>query len=489
MKNYKKVIALLMTASMTLGLAACGGNSNDTQKDTNKPGNPDNSGDEKQPGDSGDETGPYTIQIDPSTGEAYDLGNMEIIIRDWWTQEPDPDKEKSKFEQARDDYRQWAMDTYHFTIKEASISTWANVFTDLESYVTTGGDEANYVFTLRQAGELVSQMNNELFYDLSTLPSIDMNGEKWDQTIKEMGTVGDKTYLMRKMSHEPRTGVYFNKRVLKENNIDPAEIYELQRNHEWTWDKFVEYLDKCTKDTDGDGVIDQYGLLEGNTLSTIAIASNFGNYIGKDANGKYTYELESENTLEALNWVADILDRFNEPNPTDNAENWAYYEDEFRAGHAAFLVQQMYFAGQQLTKEKGMEDEFGFVAFPMGPKADKYVDIGQEDNVYVIPACYDKDRANKIAFAYSLYFNPVPEYEEYSDYYASALSTFSDMEAPEETLYYMTEKTLMMYHSAVQGISIGDDLLWAINKENTAAAQAEQIRDTWKAYIAQANGE
>ncbi len=483
MKNYKKVIALLMTASMTLGLAACGDKDKDTQKDTNKPENPGN-GTESQGGDTDDKAGPYTIQIDPSTGQAYDLGGMDIIVRDWWTVEEDPNKEKSGYEKARDEYLKWAQDTYKFTIKTQAISSWASVFTDLEEYVTTGGDENNYIYTMRIAGELISQMRSGLYYDLTTLKSIDMNGEKWDPVIKNFGTVGDKVYLMRKMDHEPRTGVFFNKRILRENGIDPAEIYELQRTHKWTWDKFVEYLEMLTKDTDADGVIDQYGFLEGNSLNGIAVASNNGNLVGFDSStGKYTYELESENTLEAVNWAVDIRDKYNMPNPDVTAENWFYYTDAFKAGNAAFLVQQMYYAGQDLPD---MEDDFGFVAFPMGPKADTYVDLN-EDNVHVIPACYDEDKANKLAFAYNIFYNPVPDYEDYSDYYAGALKAFRDMESVEETLSFMGEKTVMMMDRMIPGLDVSNTFWYQVNKENTAAAQAEQVRDSWKAYIESAN--
>lgn len=487
MKNYKKVIALLMTASMTLGLAACGGKEDDTQKNSGDSQNPGNNSENNTGGDSETESGPdaYTVLNDPKTGQPYDLGGMDIIIRDWWSKDPDPDKQLNGYEQAQKEYRDWIQETYKFTIKEQSISGWGDVFTDLESYVTTGGDDQNYVFTLRIAGELFSQMNAGLYYDLSSLDTIDMSGEKWDQTVKEFGTKDGKSYMMRKMSHEPRTGVYFNKRVLKENGIDPEEIYKLQREHKWTWDKFVEYLEMLTKDTDADGVIDQYGFLEANSLNEIAIASNMGNLVGRDESGKFTYELESENTLEAMNWAVDIRERFNKPNPDTETpdQTWDYFWNEFKSGGAAFMVQQAYAAGQDLSD---MEDEFGFVAFPMGPKATTYVDLMQ-DNIHVIPACYDEDKARKIAFAYSLYYNPVPEYEDYSDYYASFVNNFCDMEAPEETIGYMGENTVMMMHGFVPGIKVGDDFFWAINKENTPAAQAESIRDTWKAYIDAAN--
>ena len=489
MKNYKKVIALLMAASMTVGLAACGdknGDNTEKKPDDNKPGSSQGGGGvDSQKEDEGDKYDPYTIQINPDTGEKWDLGGMDIIIRDWWTQEQEVDESAlSGYQKAQYEYRKWAQETYNFNIKEQAISGWGDVFTDLEAYATTGGDENNYIFTMRFAGELISQMNAGLYYDLGTLTSIDMNGEKWDPTVKEFGSVNGKIYAMRRMSHEPRTGVYFNKRILRENGFDPQEIYTLQANRQWTWDKFEEYVKALTKDTNADGVNDQYGFLEGNSLRGSAIASNGGNLVGRDSNGKYFLQAESENTLEALTWAQHMIDDYNYPNPDETGEDWAYFWNTFKSGGAAFMVQQEYAAGQDLSD---MEDEFGFVAFPMGPKETSYVDLMQ-DNIHVLPACYDKDRANKLAFAYSLYYAPVPDYEDYSDYYAGAVSAFKDMDAPEQTLGYMSEKTVIMYHSFVPGISDGD-LYWSINAETTPAARMEELRDSWQAYIDAANGE
>ena len=65
---------------------------------------------------------------------------------------------------------------------------------------------------------------------------------------------------MRAIPHEATAGIYFNKRLLQEAGIDPESIYELQRNKEWTWDKFEELCQQVQKDTDNDGVIDQYAM-------------------------------------------------------------------------------------------------------------------------------------------------------------------------------------------------------------------------------------
>ena len=490
MKNYKKVIALLMAASMTVGLAACGGKEGDGSQgdgkkpDSQNPGNSGNGDDDSQK----DDYDPYTPLIDPDTGEVYDLGGMEIIIRDWWTQEQEVDESAlSGFQKAQYEYRKWMQDTYKFTIKEQAISGWGDVFTDIEAYATTGGDENNYVFTLRVAGELFQQMGMGLYYDLSSLNSIDMTAEKWDQTVKDLGTLNGKVYAMRKMSHEPRTGVYFNKRILRENGFEPDDIYKWQASREWTWDKFEEIVAALTKDTNADGVPDQYGFLEGNSLNDIAIASNDGNLISKDGSGKYVFTADSENVITALNWARHMMDEYNYPNPNDDpGATWNYFFDAFINGNAAFLVQQAYCSGQEFSRDN-MEDDFGWVAFPMGPNATQYADLMQ-DNVYVLPACYDADRAKKIAFAYSMYYSPVPDYEDYSDYYANYVNSFRDMEVPEQTLGYVGEKTYLQYHSFVPGIKVGDDLYWQISAENTPAQQIESIRESWQAYIDAANG-
>lgn len=486
MKNYKKVIALLMTASMTVGLAACGGNSNDTQKESGKtPSSQGNNGggDTSNPGgENSQKVDPYTVQIDPSTGKAYDLGNMEIIVRDWWEHTEKSDDELSGYEKAQKEYRDWAQETYNFTVKEQQMGDWGSVFNDFVEYVSTGGDDQNYVFTLRFAGELFQEMAQDLMYDVSSATSIDMSDEGWDQNVKDAMTLKGKVFGMRRWAHENRTGVYFNKRLLTEAGIDPNEIYELQRTHQWTWDKFEEYLKILTKDTDGDGAMDQYGLLEANSLRDIMVASNGGNLVGQDpTTKKYTFEVDKPETIKALDTAQDWIEKYNKPTP--EGANWDWFFSDFINGGTAFCVQQAYCAGQNF---KGMEDDFGFVAFPMGPSKTNYVDLNQ-DNVYAIPGCYEPDRANKIAFAYSMYYHPVPEYEDYSIYTPGYIENFRDTEAPEETMGYMKEEIVNQMHSFVPGISVGNDLYWQINKENTAAAQAESIRESWQAYIDAAN--
>ena len=113
------------------------------------------------------------VALTDADGNVYDLGGMEIIIRDWWSsgEEEEP---KNAYEEARQEYREWVQDTYNFKIKQVAISDWGSTPEDFLNYATTGGDE-NYVWILRQGPEFVSAMNSGLMYDLASLDLM-----KWD---------------------------------------------------------------------------------------------------------------------------------------------------------------------------------------------------------------------------------------------------------------------------------------------------------------------
>lgn len=63
--------------------------------------------------------------------------------------------------------------------------------------------------------------------------------------------------------------------------------------------------------------------------------------------------------------------------------------------------------------------------FPKGLQTSDYVNVWS-DNPTAIPSCYDADRVWKIAFAFNLWTDPVPGYEDYFSYahvYAGARDT------------------------------------------------------------------
>lgn len=489
-KIVKKLIAAAMATTMTMSLAACGGEGGgestpDTTPDAGKDtvesaGGAGEVAPSTEAAGGEDELGGYTVLKDEN-GNTYDLGGMEIVIRDWWTADEEV-VPTDDYEEARENYYDWIQETYNFTIKTVAISSWSSTPQDFADYASTGGDDANYVFTLRQGTELTQAMNQGLMFDLSTLDCLDFSEAKWVSGIHEMFAKGKSIYGMRGIAPEPRGGLYFNKRILTEANIDPADIYKWQEDGTWTWDKFEELCETINADTDNDGVIDRYALVCVNQdLYPMAVYSNGGEYVGKDENGKYYNDVESAETIEALDWALDMIDSYAKVFAADAEWNYAY--TAFKNGEGAFLPQEAYYAGDNYTD---MVDDYGFVCFPKGPKADDYTNC-YNDNVYAIPACYDADRAWKIAFAYNLYTDPVPGFEDYATWKTDYYKEFRDLESVDLTLARMTTNGMITYHTLIPNLKINNDLHWGINKDNTPAQKTESIRNTWNQYIEDAN--
>ena len=191
---------------------------------------------------------------------------------------------------------------------------------------------------------------------------------------------------------------------------------------------FEALCEKLTRDTDNDGVIDRYAMMSFSShLIPAALVSNGAGFVQVDENGKYYNAAETDAFLEAMNWVMDMVSKYEMKAP-EGAE-WNYFESAFINGEVALQVHEDYFAGSLAN----MEDDYGFVFFPKGPRAETYL-YAPSDNIMVIPACYDADRAWKIAFAYNLFTNPTPGYTDSDDWKNGYYQKYRDERAVYETI-------------------------------------------------------
>jgi multiple sugar transport system substrate-binding protein len=93
---------------------------------------------------------------------------------------------------------------------------------------------------------------------LDDLGVFDFDDPKWDPLMKKYGSFKGKIYSMATGKTPPQGGIFWNKTLFERDNL--PDLYELQNNYEWTWDKFREIAILATRDTDGDGSIDQWGI-------------------------------------------------------------------------------------------------------------------------------------------------------------------------------------------------------------------------------------
>ena len=494
-RNLQRIFAAFIATAMAVSTAACTKEKAEEPKKDDAPATTE-AAKKDEPAAKVDEPvveepvddGP--VVLTHSDGSPIDLGGMEIIIRDWWsTYNPDAEP-ANDYEEAQFEWWDYIQETYNFKIHQDTVSDWGSAPQDFIDYVTMNGDENNYVFVLRNDPSLAAGFSNGLFYDLATLDCLDFDSDLFVNGTHNLYTFGKSIYGMAAGLSEPRTGVYFNKDVLRDAGIDPDSIYDLQAKGQWTWDKFDELMGIVQRDVDNDGVDDFYGLtLNEGVMDEQAIFSNNGSWFYKDENGKFVYNLESPETLQAMNWTKQMFEKYDNHDP--EGAQWDYYKEEFLSGKVGFMVEQEYAGSEGGSGNFMLESTFdyGFVMFPKGPAASDYVNIW-DNNIIAIPACYDAERAWNCAFAWALYNTAPAGYEGKNGFIDKARGGTFDEKAITETIPMMSADGHGVFNCAGQipGIDLTKITYNISATGEDISALVEKVRDEYKGYVDAANG-
>ncbi|WP_409344524.1 ABC transporter substrate-binding protein [Paenibacillus sp. MBLB4367] len=209
----------------------------------------------------------------------------------------------------------------------------------------------------------------------------DFNDPKWPKGIKTFGEWNGKMYGFMD-SVNAGAGIYYNKTLFKREGLpDP---HQLVKENKWTWDAFLDIAKKATKDTNGDGNIDQWGLANhAPILSRLIMHSNNGSLITKKDN-KWVFSGDEPNAIEAMRFLNDLVNthKVMMPNKNGSFDDYNDSQTAFHTGKAAMVSGELWEAGGRGK----MTDEFGFVYFPKGPKATEYASYLVNYTEYFIPA-------------------------------------------------------------------------------------------------------
>ncbi len=158
--------------------------------------------------------------------------------------------------------------------------------------------------------------------------------------------------------------VYYNKSLLEREGLpDP---YKLYKENKWTWDRATKIIKNVTKDTNGDGEIDQWGIQR--VIAGALIVANNGSPTRIDKSGKAVFTLDEPAALEALQLNVD----------------WKQMDGiggKFETGNAALDMHYIGSGGNYM----GMKDKWGIVPIPRGPRAEKYCFPHWSPEVAVVP--------------------------------------------------------------------------------------------------------
>ena len=260
----------------------------------------------------------------------------------------------------------------------------------------------------------------------------------------------------------------WNKTLFEREGLPDLE--DAYFNDEWTWDLITEIAIKVTRDTDGDGEIDQYAFAE--VVAAPFILSNGGRVVEQDENGKWVFALDSDAALEAL-------EQLHEWTHVHQVVEGDWFQTQFREGKRAFAVMPAWMLWN-LSNE--MDDEYGILPYPKGPNSEYYASSTDVLNTFYIPA----NSANPLAMAAIVDF--ITPHKD--DYFYEEVEGQILGQAPDRVSAEIMEDCFMNWNGEFDlirgftGESILDEAVWAILAgEKTPAQAMSEIKQQMQAQI------
>jgi len=357
----------------------------------------------------------YADKNHPTLPETMDLGGFEMTFA---TPQPKyliPEEGKSPEGDLMLEALREAQKKYNFTayVLEVDNDGWDEAMTAIVS----GEEYANVIMPcIHQSGTFLQSRLCADYLENDIAQYIDMNQPWWNDTMAYASNVLGSVYAGASAIQSPAdaTGIIlFNKTMLKDIGVDPNALYEHWEKMTWTWDTFVSYAKKANKDLDGNGAMDstddRWGFVAPgyDCAQTFCSTARVASVTTTDGmNPTYTFNTSHAiTTLTKLNALF-TTDGIYCQKSWDN--NTRMYEQMFCGGRALFFGGGLGDIARECYRE--MEDEFGIMPMPLGPKdgggwQEKYMSLVNHNfRLCIIPATVE-DKASTAFILEALTFN------------------------------------------------------------------------------------
>ena len=276
------------------------------------------------------------------------------------------------------------------------------------------GGDSNYDMWMLPHRNVWSMSTQGAFYPLNeVLPQEYFDNMSPDmESITETLSYGGETYSVGLGEDHYHTLVYlaWNKDIFDREGMTPLD--ELYEQGDLTWNAVEDIARQVTRDTSGDGEIDQWGFGDGDVLSFVSSNDVFPTT--QDEDGNVVFDYNSEEAVTALSRMQEWIQ--------DDLFGGSWERTEFRDGVIAMEIHEIWEFEETMEE---MEDDWGAVPMPRGPHADDHVYFANNLDGFYLPA-NSEDPAAMIALHNFLY----PQEEWLED-----RETFRIEYAPDELTY------------------------------------------------------
>lgn len=292
---------------------------------------------------------------------------------------------------------------YNVTLEYVNL-TYAGIKESINTSILAGTPECD-IYMVDLTMGVPAALNGYCLDLKSILPEdSDIFTDKNVMNYLDLGD--DKASLMFPVLAENIVGstypLMFNKQMIEDANLeDPRDLYE---KGEWTWDKFIEYCQALTQDTNGDGTTDVYGYggYQNDTFGCLMMSN--GTYVAANA----TENFSSPEVGEVLKLMQDMYLTYNCAYPYDTEDPSNVMRYLYREGKVAFSPGAAWIMAANNdynwdgSAESALEFDMCFVPWPVGPSGNQetnkmkiaessyfFIPVGTEDPELVYNVFYD----------------------------------------------------------------------------------------------------
>lgn len=340
----KKLLALGLVLCMTASLIACGSDPGSAESATGSTN--ESSASEEQSEESGEEQSEGETESagegaeeDPmSHNPAVDLDGRVIRIAVNWDMVPDnsdyvidPEKDDAAAVQDVIDRMKRVEEKYNCKIQYVNIP-YDKRIESITNGVMTGEYPAEIIGL--DIAQILPLAASDLLYAWEDFSSPDADWANEQNYTIPCGQLFGKTYAIN--PNEPGVlgdFVAVNNTIIDSLGLEatPLELYE---KGEWTWENFLEICKAATKDTDGDGKVDQYGI-SGPISKWCTMLAGANSATLMDENTK-TETLSSPNTMEVFEFLDTLYNKEKVAMVVGGINEWDSNKDAFQQGKSAF---------------------------------------------------------------------------------------------------------------------------------------------------------
>ena len=257
--------------------------------------------------------------------------------------------------------------TVHYDIFDQAIEKYKKEYGNIEIEYEEGIPSKDYSEWL--AGKImegdepdVYLVMDEDFYSLASLGALknldfllskdsEADCDLFYQPTIQAGKYQGKQYALP-LECNP-TLMFVNKTLLKKEGIEVPD-------NDWTWDDFYEICEKVTRDSDGDGKIDQFGYCDYTWIQ--AVYSNGIQPFSEDGTESY---FTDERFIEAINFVKKLQ---------QTNQNYLVSTNDFDLGKVVFrplsFSDYRTYMPYPWRIKKYSDFEWNCIQMPAGPKGD-----------------------------------------------------------------------------------------------------------------------